>query len=850
MPVASAEPTELLDAIRADPDRPDPYLVYADWLQGHGDPRGELIALQHGARTAGTELERKRLEAAAAELLQREEEQLLGPELHAQRDLFELRWQLGFIQGASVGNPLPEDWRRPALTALGALLRAPAGRLLRELRLSWLLPGGKRGLVDYGEALELLRREPPLSLEELELGAQVNPGLASSLTLGDLRKLPALLPRLRRLKLTGRAPRLDGADLDGLEQLELQVQLPVARLVELLGGRPRPRLARLAISFASLKLPKQTPATPLSPLLEGAGLPALRELRLHDLPQLDALVAALRKSRLVRRLERLELSGGQVGDAGLAALRRICKEVLVAPETTAARTSSRLQTLAVRLEQQGLREEARRELLSALVLAHHEGDVGEEARVRHRLGELLRGMGRLREAKRVLQGALELGAAGQPARALLATVLDDLGERREAQRIQSSLIKRQQGQVKSIESAVALGNKATDEVRAGRYVKGWEHCEEARAVFHRAGNAQLEGWILCVMANVRQAESRYPEARALYEEGLVLVREAGDRRREAETLGNLGTLQWMMGDYAAAEKAYLASLELSRQSGNERNLSGVLANLGQSYSAQGRPTQAEPHLREAAALNQKMGWASGEGQARCLLGEALIAADRLEEAEGELQRALELLRTAGNPTSEACTLHALGSLALDRGELEQAARHYKAALALHRRVRNRYSEAGTLQALAAAQYENARRADELLEQALAVHRETGHPRRVAGCLAAMGLHRHVRGELEQAERYYREALDALEADEHPMVDGRTCAWLGALFAETGRLDEAEACLEKARRTFAAEPDSQGEQMLACCVAFLEQARGQAPRPIEVSCYEARLLQERRVALSE
>jgi uncharacterized protein (TIGR02996 family) len=882
MPIA--EPAELLEAIRADPDKPDPYLVYADWLQAQGDPRGELIVLQHGALAAKTPLERARLDAAAAELLQRHEEQLLGPELHAQRDLLELRWQLGFIQGAGVGNPLPEDWKRPVLTALEALLRSPAARLLRELRLGWLAPPGERWLVEYGPALALLRREPPRSLEELELGAHINAGLASSASLGNLRKLPTALPRLRRLRMTGGAPRLDAADLQELEQLQLQVRMSPAKLVELICAGRRARLARLCISFSLLKLPKQSPGAPLDLLLDGESLPALRELGLHELRPADALAGQLGESPLVRRLHRLDLSGSDLGDAGAAALarawrgrrlavldvtrcrlgeagrrelRRICKELVDASQRGAhdsgleGSSPSRLQTLAVRLEQNGQRDDARRELLSALLLAHHEGDVGDEARIRHRLGELLRGMGRLREAKRVLQGALELGEPGKPALALLGSVLDDLGERREAQRIQSRLIKRRQGHLQNVESAVALGNKALDEIRAGRYSKGWEHCEEARGVFRRDGNAQLEGWIVCAMANVRQAESRYPEARSLYEEGLALVRKAGDRRREAETLGNLGTLHWMMGDYASAEKAYLESLELSRQAGNERNLAGVLANLGQSYSAQGRSTQAEPYLREAAALNQEMGWASGEGQARCLLGETLLACDRLEEAERELHRALELLRAAGNPTSEACTLHALGSLALDRGELEQAAEHYQAALVLHRRVRNRYSEAGTLQALAAALHLDACRCDELLEQSLAVHRETGHRRRVASCLASMGFHRHLRGELERADRYYRQALEELAAGgEQTMTDGRTCAWLGALCAETGWLDQAESFLGRARRTFEAEPDSQGEQQLACCAAFLEQARGRAPRPIEVSCYEARLLQERRLALRE
>jgi uncharacterized protein (TIGR02996 family) len=51
--------SELLDAICAEPDRDEPRIVYADWLEQQGDPRGELI---HAQCTPG-------LEARADELL-------------------------------------------------------------------------------------------------------------------------------------------------------------------------------------------------------------------------------------------------------------------------------------------------------------------------------------------------------------------------------------------------------------------------------------------------------------------------------------------------------------------------------------------------------------------------------------------------------------------------------------------------------------------------------------------------------------------------------------------------------------------------------------------------------------
>jgi len=42
----SDQEQELLEGIWAEPDRDDVRLVYADWLQQQGDPRGEFIMLQ------------------------------------------------------------------------------------------------------------------------------------------------------------------------------------------------------------------------------------------------------------------------------------------------------------------------------------------------------------------------------------------------------------------------------------------------------------------------------------------------------------------------------------------------------------------------------------------------------------------------------------------------------------------------------------------------------------------------------------------------------------------------------------------------------------------------------------
>ena len=110
----------LEEAVLEQADIPDPYLVYGDWLQGCGDPRGELIAFQHEMAQSDD----KELEARRDELLAAVRPGLLG-ELATSNDVT-VTWHLGFLSSARLR--LGEDMK-----LLHQLLSLPAARSLREL---------------------------------------------------------------------------------------------------------------------------------------------------------------------------------------------------------------------------------------------------------------------------------------------------------------------------------------------------------------------------------------------------------------------------------------------------------------------------------------------------------------------------------------------------------------------------------------------------------------------------------------------------------------------------------------------------------------------------------------------
>lgn len=93
---------------------PADFLVFGDWLQSVGDPRGELVAIQHALETAVNE--------ERARLIDAEKKLLALPDLAPGFDLGTLKWKRGFVRKVvKWTKPFHESFRtRPSLRFLTA----------------------------------------------------------------------------------------------------------------------------------------------------------------------------------------------------------------------------------------------------------------------------------------------------------------------------------------------------------------------------------------------------------------------------------------------------------------------------------------------------------------------------------------------------------------------------------------------------------------------------------------------------------------------------------------------------------------------------------------------------------
>jgi len=144
----SARSAELEAAIVADPEDASAYLVYADWLQARGDPRGELVVVQHALETAQGPAWAK-LRIRERELLTEHGEHLLGP-VAAPRYWRHFDWRRGFVDRMHAAFVLDEGEQliaHPSLALVRAVsnvefppIREAAPPLLNELAIEYEAP--------------------------------------------------------------------------------------------------------------------------------------------------------------------------------------------------------------------------------------------------------------------------------------------------------------------------------------------------------------------------------------------------------------------------------------------------------------------------------------------------------------------------------------------------------------------------------------------------------------------------------------------------------------------------------------------------------------------------------------
>jgi tetratricopeptide (TPR) repeat protein len=222
------------------------------------------------------------------------------------------------------------------------------------------------------------------------------------------------------------------------------------------------------------------------------------------------------------------------------------------------------------------------------------------------------------------------------------------------------------------------------------------------------------------------ARAQYGQAQAFCLQALGLLRVHGPRRSIPVVLNNLGGLATEQGDYKEAERYLKEALSVAGQlASGDPYAARILNNLGVLYYRMNRVTEAKAELMKAVALVERQLGRDHPWLPSILgnLGGTYLVQRKWDDAAAVFHRALQVLQQTGLPGAleRAGILQNIGFIHYERGNFLQAAEVYRQAYSL--------------------------RLKQLGQQPQAAHSAVS----LATALAAAG-------ELEEAERIYREAV--------------------------------------------------------------------------------------------
>lgn len=313
--IVSVSDPALEAAIEKNPADPGPYLVYADWLQSKGDPRGELIVVQH-KRAMGEDAKARDRER---QLLATHTAAFLGPlaDMPRAHGGNALVWRHGFVRAAFLGAG---DGRNEIAGMLDSFLSHPSARFLEELSIGLAVYSGGN---EYSKVVQALLKHPAAlaRLVDLTFGEfEQEECEISWARFGDLSGLWPHLGKLQRLTLHGGSMTLGAISLPSLVTLRIETGgLPVAALQSVIRAS-WPSLERLEIWFGSPDYGGDCGAEDVRPLLENLP-PKLAHLGLRNAVFTDDLVALLHGSKALAQVRTLDLSMGCLTAAGADSLR-------------------------------------------------------------------------------------------------------------------------------------------------------------------------------------------------------------------------------------------------------------------------------------------------------------------------------------------------------------------------------------------------------------------------------------------------------------------------------------------------------------------------------------------------
>jgi eukaryotic-like serine/threonine-protein kinase len=319
-----------------------------------------------------------------------------------------------------------------------------------------------------------------------------------------------------------------------------------------------------------------------------------------------------------------------------------------------------------------------------------------------------------------------------------------------------------------------------------------------------AAEARLqEAGELMALKDLAGARQGVSEARRIYAA-------LGDPGGIAEADRVLARIQFVAADPDAARTAYAGAVATYRRIGADGEAARVLREAGNAFNSIHKLDRAAEYYRQASTLAARVGDRRGEAANLHNLAYTLLQRGQLPAAEALFRQTLALHRQNNFPAGEAATMQGLAQIAFRQGRAPEARMDYQQALDIYRRTQRNGNAAEVLNNLAEVsleagdlaqsrrEREEARRlaaadrpedgiaradrgiadilrqqgdlaaAKVLYERSLATYERLNLTGKQAGILDEIGVTLTLQGELVEALKRFRQALDITrQRDDRP-----------------------------------------------------------------------------------
>ena len=281
-------------------------------------------------------------------------------------------------------------------------------------------------------------------------------------------------------------------------------------------------------------------------------------------------------------------------------------------------------------------------------------------------------------------------------------------------------------------------------------------------IFRDSDDKGQEGRLSLWLAAIYYRQSRFVEAKELYECVIKLMKAIGDleRREEALAYGNLGAVLTSLGEYQKAKEHHEKALAIRMEIGDRQGEAVNYGNLGSVFYSLGEYKKAREHYEKALAIRMEIGDRQGEAADYDNLGAVFYSLGEYKKAKEHHEKALAIRMEIGDRRGERVTYSNLGSVFYSLGEYKKAKEHHEEALAINVAIGDRLGEGTAYNNLGVvfSSLGEYKKAKEYHEKALAIRMEIGDRHGEGVTYGNLGSVFHSLGEYKKAEEYHEKAL--------------------------------------------------------------------------------------------